>query len=258
MHAPARKLNYATAPAKQIEQLCSIAPNAAEQFNGSQLGGAHHCIGTGHGIVDAVFRYIQTKCAAHGGTLTDSELAEVQEEFVDDFPFMFDLFEAVHARCMTASCATAPKLFAKGQMLSSLLFTCSRYSAARAFSSEVQDLRGNWLQVFYAALSDFIRQYVSLDAEARLTSAYVKASLKHGQALTIEKYWREETVRNVLRECLRGSETRDFLDALIAALGGTLSNDIDADCEWHSSKAVDQIREFLRFFPDEMRSALGC
>lgn len=145
-------------------------------------------------------------------------------------------------------------------MLSSLLFTCSRSAAAHAFASEVQDLRGNWLNAFYGALSDFVRQYISLDAEARLTSAYVKASRSHGQTLTIDKFLQEQTVQNVLRECLRGFETPEFINALLACLNDELDDTISQDAGFdtpHLHKiAIDQMREFLNRLPDEIKIAL--
>jgi len=260
MHAPAPKSDRDATPAMPIESQCSIAPSASEPFNGKPLGGVHHCIATGHDIADAVFRYLLAKCASHGGTLTDSELAEAQAEFIDDFQFMFDQFHDIHAQCMDASYATAPKIFAKGRMLSSLLFTCSRSAAAHAFASEVQDLRGNRLNAFYGALSDFVRQYISLDVEARLTGAYVKASGKHGQTLTIDKFLQEQTVQNVLRECLRGFETPGFVDALLTCLNDKLDDTIGEDAGFdtpHLHKfAIDQMREFLIRLPDDIKMAL--
>jgi hypothetical protein len=161
MHALVPCSNCDATPATQVSSKCPTNLSLAEQINAKPLGGPHHCIGTGHQIADKIFRYLQIKCASRGGTLTDSELAEVQMEFVNDFQFVFDQFEDIHARCMDASCATAPVIFARGRMLSWLLFSCSRRAAAHAFSSEVQDLRGNWLKTFYVALSDFVRQYIS-------------------------------------------------------------------------------------------------
>ena len=260
MHAPMCKPGYALRPTKQIEQRCSFDRSAIERLNSKPLGGCHHCIGTGRKIVDALFRYVQTKCALHGGTLTDSELADAQLEFVDDFQFMVDLFEGVHARCMNASSATAATPFAKGRMLSSLLFTCSRSAAAYAFPGEVQDLRGNWLHAFYATLADFVRQYISLNAEARLTHAYVAASLKHGQGLTINQFLQEQTVLNVLRECLRGFQTPGFSDAMIACLNEKLDDNISADAgsdlAYLHKNGIEQMREFLNRFPGEIAAAL--
>jgi len=161
---------------------------------------------------------------------------------------------------MSASGATAPIMFAKGQMLSSILFACSQQSAARAFLNEVQDWRGGWLNAFYAALSDFIRQFVSYDAEFRLTSAYMKASGKHGQKLTITKLLEERTVRNVLRECLSGFETPGVSDVLVACVSHKLDTNIDADgrndSEHLTEFSAGQLHEFLRHFPDEIRNTL--
>ena len=224
------------------------------------VGGPHHCIGTGHSIVDTVFRYLQIKCASHGGTLTDTELVEAQMEFVDDFQFMFDQFENVHAKCMDASGATATMMFSKGRMLSWLLSSCSRHSAADVFSGEVQDLRGNWLKAFYVVLSDFVRQYVSMDAEARLTSAYVKASMKYGQSLTINNYLQEQAVQNVLRECLRGIEMPGFADELVAFLKEKLDNmnkDFGIGVRNLDGVTIRQIRDFVDRAPDEVRVTLA-
>src|SRR5664279_5551751 len=102
MSAPVPNRDSDVAPAPQIDSGCSIHFNPAEQANAAPLSGPHHCIGTGHNIVNTFFRYLQIKCASHGGTLTDSDLAELQIEFVDDFHFMFDQFENVHSRCMYA------------------------------------------------------------------------------------------------------------------------------------------------------------
>jgi hypothetical protein len=174
---------------------------------------------------------------------------------------MFDRFAGIHARCMEASCALAPAIFAKDRMLSSLLFTVSRGAAAHAFANEVQDLRGNWLNAFYGALADFVRQYICLNAETRLTGTYVKASRNHGQTLTIDKFLQEQTVQNVLRECLRGFETPGFIDALLARLKDKLDDDIITDTgldSLHLHKiAIDQMREFLIRLPDEIKTALG-
>ena len=261
MHASDLTPGRNPTPADQIKQQCSIAPSTTEQLNSKPLGGAHHCIGTGHEIVDAVFRYLQIKCASHGGALTDSEIAEAQTEFVDDFQFMVDQFEDIHARCMDASCATAPTLFAKGRMLSSLLFTVSRSASAHAFASEVQDLRGTRLNAFYSALSDFVRQYISLDVEARLTTAYVKASCNHGQRLSIDKFLQEQTVQNVLRECLRGFETPGFINEILSRLNDQLDDNISPDAGFDTSHlhkiVIEQMREFLNQLPDEIRLALN-
>ena len=260
MQAPAPKSDRETTPATSIESTCPTNLCSAEQLKIKPLSGAHHCIAIGHDSVDAVFRFLRAKCASHGGTLTDSELAAAQMEFVDDFQFMFDQFKDIHARCMDASCATAPTIFAKGRMLSSLLFTCSRSAAAHAFASEVQDLRGNWLNAFYGALSDFVRQYISWDAETRLTSAYVKASRNHGQTLTIDKFLQEQPVQNVLRECLRGFETPGFSDALIVCLNDKLDDTISKDAGFDTPHlhtiAIEQMREFLNRHPDEIKIAL--
>lgn len=260
MHAPAPQSDRDATPATPIKSTCPTNLCLAEQLKVKPLGGAHHCIATGHDIADAVFHYLQAKCASYGGSLTDSDLAETQMEFVDDFQFMVDRFKGIHARCMDASCATAPTIFAKGRMLSSLLFTVSRSAAAHAFASEVQDLRGSSLNAFYVALSDFVRQYISLNAEARLTSAYVKASCKHGQRLTINRFLQEQTVQNVLRECLRGFETPGFINALLACLNDELDDNISDDTGFgtpHLHKtAIDQMREFLNRLPDEIKIAL--
>ena len=260
MQTPAFKSGRHPTPANRIKGKYSLVPGASEPLNDKPLSGAHRCIATGHEIVDTVFHYLQAKCASRGGNLTDSDLAGAQMEFADDSHFMFDQFDNIHARRMDASRATAPTIFTRGRMLSSLLFTVSRSAAAHAFASEVQDLRGNQLNAFYGALSDFVRQYISLDAEARLTSAYVKASRKHKQTLTVDKFLREQTVQSVLRECLRGLETPGFINALLACLSDKLDDNIDKDAGFdtpHLHKtAIDQMREFLIRLPDEITIAL--
>jgi hypothetical protein len=100
-----------------------------------------------------------------------------------------------------------------------------------------------------------------LDAEARLTSAYVKASLKHGQTLTISRFLQEQAVQNVLRECLRGFETPGVADAFVACLDDKLNDNIDMDSGIGTLNlheiAIGQMQKFLNRLPDEIRLALN-
>ncbi len=238
---------------------CASGSFGPELLNSRPLGGTHHCIATGHAIVNAVFRHLRTECASYGGHLTVSDLASLQAELIEDLVCVFSLFEGIHRRCMEASDAAAPMMFAKGRMLSSLLLACSHKAAARAFPDEIHEWGANWLHLFYDALSESALRHANLNAEARLTSAYVKASCKLGQRLSVRTLLLEPTVQNVLRECALAFEKPGRPDAELASLRDEINGYIDArseDCPHSGGIGTNQIRKFLILFPHEVGSSL--
>jgi hypothetical protein len=225
------------------------------------LAGSNHCIGTSHSVINLLFRYLQSKCAANGGTLTDAELKEAQSDLVDGWQSMFDLFGDIHDRCMVASGADAPMMFAKGRMLSSLLFACSHEAAGHVFGTMAKGASYGQLDYFYDILAKLLRRHVAADAESRLTGAYVRASLAHGQTLTVEKLLREQTVKDVLRECLQPFEFAAYPETLIAALADKIkaaTENLAGDAARYSNEiSLAALRCFVSRFPREIRIAVG-
>jgi len=72
----ATNLDRDAMPSVQIERNCSMRSAGSVRLSDRPLGGAHHRIGTGHTIINMVFRHLQAECATRGGTLTNAELAD--------------------------------------------------------------------------------------------------------------------------------------------------------------------------------------
>jgi len=232
----------------------------SKQLISQSFGGTHHCIATGHTVVGIVFRYLYASCASHGGSLSESNLAIAHRELIESFPSAFDLFDAIHQTCMVASGATAPMAFEQGRMLSSLLYACSKRSAAYVFSYEFSRLGAGWLSLFYDAFSESIQRHVNLNAEQRLTNAYAETAGKLGQILSIEKLIAEKAVQDVLRECALPFDAFGASGAMVMQLNSEINAYIavkNADTVPRLSKVTDgQLQKFLSLFPREIYIAL--
>ena len=246
-------------PAGDIETECPVNSLAPKKIISDSFGGTHHCIATGHAVVDMVFRYLRASCNSRGGRLTDSELATARLELLERFTSAFDIFDAIHQTCMDASGATATMAFSQDKILSSLLRACSKRSAAHVFSNEISRQGSDWLSLFYDAFSESIQRHVNLNAERRLTNAYAEAAGKLGQTLSIKKLLSEQAIQKVLRECALPFEAFGPSSAMAARLGSELNDYIAKDSEHalNSGKITDsQIQKFLTLFPREVYIAL--
>jgi hypothetical protein len=230
----------------------SIAP---KQSLTEPLAGAHHCIGSGHAIVDLTFRFLHASCASHGGSLTDTDLTAAHADLIDSFSSSSDYFELVHKRCMVASGATAPMMFGQGKMLSSLLFVCSQRIAAHCFSLQFDRLGNDWLNLFFGAFSESIRHHVCIDAEARLVSAYGRAAGKLRQKFTIKKLLSEQDVQNVLRDCILPFKNPETCGAMATEMNDEVNHWIGKQsgtvCPHVSKITNEQMHKFLSLFPSE-------
>jgi hypothetical protein len=220
------------------------------------MGGTHHCIATAYATVNAVFRHLRSECDLNGGSLTDSDLKTVQADFIDKFKFAFNLFDGIHTRCMEVSHATAPMLFMKGRILSSLLLACTQRAAEYAFRNQINQFGAQWLNLLYDALSLSIGQRSDFDVELRLTDVYIKTSCALGRDLSIEKLLLEQAVRSILRNGLTTFRSADWSEKAIGCLNGEINRFVGRNTTSSTTPACrianGQMRDFIPLFLQEL------
>ena len=195
-------------------------------------------------------------CAAHGGSLTDTDLTAAHAAIIDSFSGTLDYFELFHKRCMDATGANGQMIFAQGKMLSAVLFVSSQRMAEHCFSLQFSHLGTEWLKLFFNAFAKSIRRHACADAETRLVSAYVKAAGILRQRLSIKTFLLEQAVQDVLRECILPFKDADMCAAMATGLDDEVNQSIGKQsgsvCPHVSKITSDQMRTFLELFPSEI------
>lgn len=160
------------------------------------------------------FRYLQSKCAAYGGSLTKLELDAAREEFVAGLFGTLDLFDGIHGRCMRANGVVTPRLFTDGRMLPSLLYVCRDELVGILCRCGTMSFRQ--ADSGYDAVAAALRRRLGGEAEAEVKLGYIDAAVKHGQNLTLEKLLQEPNIKGVLDKCRRLLADQEFIRTILA------------------------------------------
>jgi len=226
------------------------------------LRGPHHCIANANAVADMIFRYLQSRCAAAGGSLSSADLEAAHGHFTGSLPTAYNAFDVFNARCMEASAATAPAFFARENILSSLLFACGHRAARSAFPNQITRFGAAWLNQFFGGFAEYVRQNVCSTADDRLIKAYAIAANKAGAKLAVTDMLKEPSALQVMRECfapfmladaanLRAAALSDVASYQIAAARGIPKPDI--------SKVTEQeVRNFLTWLPPQVNVAMSA
>jgi hypothetical protein len=211
-------------------------------------------------VAEMIFRYLHSRCAASGGTMTAADLDAARVHMSQSLPNAFNFFEAINQRCMEAAAATAPTFFAKENILASLLFTCGHRAARSAFPNQITRFGPPWLNQFFGGFAEYVRQHVCASADDRLIKAYAMAAAKYGAKLGITDLLKEPSTLEVMHECfaplmladaptLYAAKLSDVASFFIAAARGIPKPDI--------SKVTEQeVRSFLTWLPPQIQIAL--
>lgn len=225
------------------------------------LRGPHHCAAVGTSTAELIFRHLMTRCQAAGGQLTAAELESARAQFFQGLPGAFPFFEQSNQRCMEASAATAPPVFATDTMLATLLMTALQKAARTAFQMQVNRFGDIWVRQFFNGMSAYIRQHVCTEADARLRKVYAALSVAKGAKLSVADLMHDDAVRKLLRECVApflrpdagerlAIVSADQISQVIATQRGLAKPDI--------SKVTDQeMRGFLTWLPSQLTVAIG-
>jgi len=227
----------------------------------SSLRGPHHCLGLASSVTEMVFRYLNGRCQAGGGTLGPADLEAARTHVLGSFANGFGFFETTYQRCMDASAATAPAYFARETILGTLLFHCAQKAARPAFPNQVQRFGEPWLHQFFGGVAQYIRQKVCPAADDRLIKIYAELASKLGAKLTVSDLMRENGVKRLLVECVMPMVSADAPDDIAMEVSDAASEYIAAQRgipKPDISKVTEQeTRNFLNWLPPQLQIALN-
>jgi len=156
---------------------------------------------------------------------------------------------------MSASLSTAEMPFARDRILATILRACAEPAARQAFPQQVKQWGELWLSPFFAGLAQYIR-HLCVDADARLTAAYVEAALTSNAKISLAELLKHKIVQNVLRDCARPFEEQPVPEALVKQVYDSLNNYDplpDGTAEAQSGKlAGDQVQNLLGLLAREV------
>ncbi len=225
----------------------------------NQLPGPHHCIGSARAATEIVFRVLRTQCEAAGGSLSLGELESLHSKIIDSFSSGFELFELKHLECMKASWGAINTPFARDKILATLLRACWEKFVRAAFSLQVGQLGAIWIGEFFDSLAEYMREHVHTNIDARLINAYANAAMIPNIKLTIDEFIKQETVQQVLFECVaalespggpevKAHEVCNYVNASVARRRGVTGRHVCKTTE-------DETRRFLTMLPQLLLGA---
>ena len=224
------------------------------------LRGPHHCVGTATSVAEMIFRYLNSRCQASGGTLSMADIEAARAHVLASFPSHFSFFETTDQRCMEASGATAPALFARDSILPSLMLACGQKAAQPAFPNQLARFGEAWLTQFFGGIAHYIREHACPNADERLIKAYSEVAVKLGAKLTINDVLNENATKRILYECFAPLAAADSGDHLALELSDVVSHFIAKQRgipKPDISKVTEQeMRHFLHWLPPQLQITL--
>jgi hypothetical protein len=225
------------------------------------LRGPHHCFGLATSVAEMVFRYLNQRCQASGGTLSAADLDAARTHIIGSFANGFGFFETTYQRCMEASAPTTHAYFGRDTILASLLLACGQKAARPAFPNQVSRFGDTWLNQFFGGVAQYIRQNISPTADERLIKVYAEVASKLGAKLTIADLLKENGIRRILYECVTPLVSADAPEDLALKLSDTASEYIATQRgipKPDISKVTEQeTRNFLNWLPPQVQISLN-
>lgn len=222
--------------------------------------GPHHCIAIASTVTDMIFRYLRARCAAQGGKLSLEEIDDVSKRFADSVSSGFDLFETMHTRCMRASGSTAPTLFSRKTLFTTLLYECGGHSAQASFTHQIGHYGTPWVRHFFQGLTDYIREAVCKDADYQLISIYVRAAKNLKGKLSAGELLKEPEIQAVLREgmapLIASTASPEAMAVLREKINQHTANTRAAAGSEASQVSQGELQHFLSLMNDELEVAL--
>lgn len=220
--------------------------------------GPHHCVGLASAVSEMIFRFLQSRCTAAGGSLSEADLDAARAHFIASYPNAAGFFVTANQRCMEAN--TGDPVFERETILPTLLMACSHKAARSAFAHQVERCGEPWLMQFYGGIAEFLRKTIPNDPDARLMRHYIDIACKCGARLQVENLLSEDPVRRVLLECVKPLVAPDAPDALATPLSDSVSLHIAAVRgipKPDISKVTDlEMRNFLIWAPPQLNLSI--
>jgi hypothetical protein len=216
------------------------------------LPGPHHCLATARVVAEIVYRSLHAQSMARGGVLSVEDPEHCYAQIIESYSCSFDLFEERHFQCMSASLSTAEMPFARDRILATILRACGEPAAREAFPQQVEQWGEVRLSPFFDGFAQYIRhirRHQYLDADQRVTAAYVDAGLTHKAKFSLAELLKHSIVQNVLRDCARPFEEQPASQAVVRQICDRLNTygaRPDGAAEAQAIKlADDQVQNFL-------------
>lgn len=222
--------------------------------------GPHHCAGVVTHTAENIFHYLRHRCQENGGSLSVSDIDSARIVFFDNIPKAGNYLESVHDQCVKASHGSAPELFSRENILSSLLFRIGHKSALAAFQIQTHDLGANWIKQLFDGMARYIRSRICADIEERLLGIYFGISAQSGSKLTFDVFFNDKRTQHVMDECLGRLMSAEPDEKMTEALSAEISSYI-ARLRHISgpdrAKVTDmEVRKFLSLLRSELAIAL--
>ncbi len=223
--------------------------------------GVHHCVGVAGAVTERIFRFLQGRCTAGGGTMSSAELEAARIHFLENLPAGMAFFTSANQLCMDASLGSAHAPFDRERILATLLLACSQKAARSAFPHQIERFGDAWLAQFYNGLAEYLKATCANDADARLMKLYFKFAVSRGAKLESAEMLNNEPIRQVLRELVAPLMAADAVETHTISLSDAASRSIATARGIPSpdiSKVTDQeVRNFLTWAPPQLSLGLA-
>ncbi|HML07329.1 MAG TPA: hypothetical protein VK430_04275 [Xanthobacteraceae bacterium] len=210
-------------------------------------------------VTNLVFDFIESQAIANDG-LSVRELAELRVRFVRTYSSGFDLFEAVHKKCMNAGDKATSEPFSRGAILPSMLSVCGRRAAETTFRCEIAACGIEWVDKFFCGFAEYVRKYVYPEADSRLITAFVCAAATHKSKLTVALFLNEPITQDVLTKSTMIFASPGEREQRAATISATVNDFVmrnrHAAAPHPAQTTTAEIKTFLEKLPREAQLVL--
>jgi len=225
------------------------------------LRGPHHCVGVAAAVTERIFHFLKARAQAQQGTLSESDLGTLRQQFLASLPKAANYFEGVDRQYSEAGKATASECVSRENILATLVFACSNKAARTAFP-QAERIGENWLNQLCGGVARYIRQHVCSDVNDRLSKLYFEVAVKLGAKLVVADLLSDEGVQRLLRECFAPLVARDAADRVAEPLCDAVNSHIAGKrgiAKADPSKVTEaEMKKFLAFLPPQLAIAFGA
>lgn len=223
--------------------------------------GPHHCVGIATSVTERIFQSLKTRADAQGGTLSQSDLGALRQQFLASLPKAAGYFEGVDRQYNEAGAAAAPEQVSRDNILATLVFACGNKAARTAFP-QAERIGINWLNQLCGGIAQYIRQDICTDIDDRLTRVYFEIAVKLGAKLVVADLMADEGIQRLLRECLAPLVAKDAADRVAEPLCDAVNSHIAGKrgiSKADPSKVTEaEMKKFLAFLPAQLALAFSA
>ena len=229
-------------------------------FPSAQLRGCHHCIGAAHTVTELIFRVIESRAIANGGSISVEDITNARVDFIGSLSSSVDSFEKIHQECMDASGSYAPDPFSRDMLLSTLLLACGGKSANQVFKLQIGKCGPEWLGYFFYAFAKVARDHRSHESKVHLIIAYADAAGKFKSNLTVPNLLNNDGIKKILLEYVASISKATEIDEESKSTSGRVNEFIATKYNFTgpyiTKITADQMKQYFVMLQKETELAL--